>query len=155
MTTKDTEYQTKLFEQLMVLFEDVNASRYCSDLWLQLQLMDDVYDEGKTTSKEEALQLINLSLVEIPNNPFYKAYYSQLNAFNHSIFLQWASANKMETEKRDLDKAYMLRAFVVQVFHYVGALLKGTQFAFDNSDIFQALYGETFNDYVEEFKQVA
>lgn len=146
---KDTVQYDKIVSELMPIFHDHLAVKFCADFWLQLQLLDDVYD-GDEISDEEALKLVKLSLIEIPSNPFYVNYGQQLQPLISSLYLQWNAANKLEEQKRDLEKAYMLRAFVIQLFHYCSAIMHGIDYA-DSVD-FQGFYGETFTEYVKEFK---
>jgi hypothetical protein len=145
---KDTEQYNQVFNSLIPVL-DVPGAKFCADLWLQLQLLDDVYDRDELT-KEESLKLVKLTLIDIPNNPFYRSYAIRLNPLMESLYLQWTSANRLEEEKRDLDKAYMLRAFIIQVFHYCSAILHGIDYA--ESMDFQQFYKEKFNDYKREFE---
>lgn len=151
MSLKDQSSYLKLKEHLDLLLKDEFAVKYCCDLWLQLQLFDDIYDEG-VLDKESSLKLIQLSMVEIPNNPFFVRFQPYLQPLQYSLFLQWVSANKEEDTKGALHKAYMLRAFIFQIVHLCSSLLFGVEYAKENSQVFQELYGETFEEYQEEFK---
>lgn len=138
-----------LKENLSNFLQDDNATAFCMTLFDISQGFDDIYDEGQL-SKKDTLKLISKTLIELPNNPFFCAYKHKLQPLLESYFLQWKSANAIESSRGDLHKAYMLRAFIYQIFHYCAYIL-GRDVP---EELFQDLYGETFKEYSMEFLDV-
>lgn len=155
MKEKDLDNSKIIYENLEFLLGDKNAVEFCINLWQISQLFDDIYDEGGI-SKEECIDLIFRTMTILPQNKFYNAYRLELQPLINSMFIQWISANKIEENKDEtmLEKSYMLRAFIFQIFHYCAMLLKGSEFALSESIDFQKCYGETFEDYKKEFVEV-
>jgi hypothetical protein len=153
MPFKEKDIQnSKIIEQnLIPLLEDGAAVNFCVTLFQIAQYFDDIYDEGKL-EKNECLDLIFKSLFELPANLFYSAHQDKLQPLIVSMFLQWVSANEIEEQKGELEKSYMLRSNLYQIYHFCGLLLKGKDYAINNALTFQGLYGEKFNDYKEEIK---
>lgn len=153
MKEKDLNNSAIIYDQLLILLEDKGAVDMCVLLFKISQLFDDIYDEGKL-EKSEALELMYMVMVDLPQNRFYSTFQGKLQPLIESFILQWMSANNLEDKKEQLEKSYMLRAFLFQIFHFSAMVLKGKDFAIENSDIFQKMYGETFNEYVKEFSNV-
>jgi len=151
MNHKDSEGYRRLEEQLRVLLVDESAVKYCCDFWLQAQLLDDVVD-GDEVPFDSAHKLVQLVMGDLKFNPFYQRFQSYLAPVELSFYLQWVASDRLERSKKDLHKAFMLRAAIFQIFHLCAALLHGVEYAVENSVIFQDLYGETFEEYSEEFK---
>lgn len=133
------------------LLVNENAVTFCMDLFQVSQLFDDSYDN--TLTKEQTYELLELTMVKIPQNPFYQAFFNKLQPLFESNILQWQSANMIEEgdNKESLEKSYMLRANIYQIFHYCAKLLFGSEYAQQNSFNFQVLYGEKLEEYKKEF----
>jgi len=150
MKEKDLKNSAIIYDELLILLEDKSAAEMCTLFFKISQLFDDIYDEGKL-EKTEVVELMYMTMVDLPQNGFYNTFQYRLQPLVESFILQWMSANNLEDKKEQLEKSYMLRAFLFQIFHFSAMVLKGRDFAIKNSDFFQKLYGETFNEYVKEF----
>jgi hypothetical protein len=149
----DLKNANHIKENLDILINDVYAVDFCVLLFEISQLFDDVYDEGNI-SKEEAFELMWKTMVKLPSNPFYKSYMGKLTPMIESYILQWMSANTLEDKKEMLERSYMLRAFLFQIFQFCAMLVHGESYAIEKAYLFQKLYGEKFEDYIKEFVNV-
>lgn len=149
MKSEDIQKSQIIYDNLIALLGDEPATRFGVLLFEISQLFDDIYDDGGL-EKKETVELIFKTMVELPQNHFYNTFKAQLQPLVTSMFLQWISANQYEIEKRGLEKAYMLRAFLFQIYQFCGMLLKGKDFAMNEALVFQDCYGEEFNEYKRE-----
>jgi hypothetical protein len=147
MKEQDLQNSQIIRENLNELLGDMSAVEFCVLLFQISQLFDDIYDDG--VSKDECLELIMKTMVYLPSNNFYRTFQSQLQPLITSMFLQWMSANKIETQgiEGELEKSYMLRAFIYQIFHFCAILLNRDI----DGELFQKMYGEKFEEYKREF----
>lgn len=73
-----------------------------------------------------------------------------------SAILQWETANILETgDKKDRDKAYMLRASLYQIIHYCAYLIGGLQWANEVGPDIWRFYEEDIDTYLERKKKNA
>jgi hypothetical protein len=148
MKSEDIHNSEIIASHLESLLEDGAAINFCVLLFQIAQLFDDVYDDK--LEKRECLDLIFKTMVELPNNLFYSTYKDKLQPLIESMFLQWISANAIEKTKQDLERSFVLRANLYQIYHFCAMLLKGKDFAIASALAFQSIYGEKFNDYKKE-----
>lgn len=153
-----TKHIDQLRIDLALLLKDENAVNFCMDLYESSQLFDDAYDD--VLAQNEVYKLLELTMVKIPNNPFYRVCFNKLQPLLESYVLQWQSSNKIEArqlvvsdekEQELFNKAYSLRAYIFQIFHYCAKLLHGDKYAENQAIYFQLLYGETLENYKKEF----
>jgi hypothetical protein len=138
-----------LRENLSNLLKNEEAVNFCCDVFDIAQGFDDIYD--KDADKKGVYDLLWLTIFRLPHNQFFSTFRAQLDPLLMSLLLQWQSANVLEENKGDLNKAYMLRAFFYQLCHFCAALLHGFAYAQEQSVNFQSLYGESFAEYSKEF----
>jgi len=152
MKEQDIRNANIIRENLSVLLEDNSAVDFCVTLFEISQLFDDIYDEG-LLARKEVIDLIFKTIIHLPNNQFYSTFKNKLQPLIESYFLQWMSANSIEEfdGEKQLEKSYMLRAFIFQIYHFCGMLLKGKDFAISEAVVFQNCYGEKFEEYKKEF----
>lgn len=120
------------------------AVALCMDLLLVAHAWDDLIDEDKGLSEQEIDEAFLCALVSIPANPFFAQNSQYLLPVFHSVWLQWKVANVFEREKQqhDMEKAYMLRASIYQVFQMVALLCGGRDWAVEVGPEVWRLYGE-------------
>jgi hypothetical protein len=131
---------------------DQSAVALCLDLLAVAHTWDDLVDGDKPVPPTEVNTVFKKLLIDIPRNPFYRAFQDQLMPLFQNVFLQWQAANVFEAEKTDLPKAYMLRAGIYQVFAYVAWLIGGDDHAALVSPQVWRLYGEKLDAFEEEMK---
>lgn len=152
MKEKDLQNSDIIAGNLSALLGDDSAVEFGVLLFQISQLFDDIYDDG-ILGRKECLDLIFKTMVELPQNNFYNSFKYKLQPLVESMFLQWMSANAIEEfeGERQLEKSYMLRAFLFQIYQFCGMLLKGKDFAISEALVFQNCYGEKFEEYRKEF----
>jgi hypothetical protein len=139
--------------QLMFYMKnDSNAVDFCVRLMELVQVWDDLIDRDKAVSGQQINDAFLTALVEIPLNPFYRENVSALAPVVLSAYLQWKAANAMEAglEVADLEKSFMLRASVLQVWLFSCFLVGGDEWADKVGPDIMRLYSERFNTYLKE-----
>jgi hypothetical protein len=128
------------------------AVRACLDLLEVSHLWDDVVDQDKPVDPETANRAMRKAMIDLPSNPFWSANLGMLTPVMQLAYMQWRAANELEKSvvTADLQKAYMLRASLYSVFHYVAALCGGIDHADKIGPEIYRLYGETFDTFREE-----
>lgn len=118
------------------------AYLFVSHIW------DDLID-GDEVSQENIDLAFRALLIEIPTNPLFQKYSFKLLPVLTSVYTQWVTANQFEASKVQLEKAYMLRASIYQLFVTLAEITGGLDWAVKISPDVYSLYGES----VEELKQ--
>lgn len=127
------------------------AVRACMDVLEVAHLWDDVVDQNKDIDKEAANRAMRKAMIDLPSNPFWAAHLGMLMPVMQLAYLQWRSANVLEVSAvtADVQKAFMLRASLYSVFHYVAMICGGIDHADQIGPEIYRLYGETFDTYRE------
>lgn len=113
-----------------------------------VHLWDDMVDGDKSIAAANANAAMRKAMIDLPSNPFWFNNSGILQPILQSCYLQWIAANVLEKEQQagDVEKAYMLRASVYQLFHIVAALCGGMAWAEQIAPEIYRLYGETVKD---------
>lgn len=126
---------------------NAEAVSFASVLWSAAQEWDDLEDQGHC--RHNAL-LSWLSFGK-ENTPYFMRNQHLLRASMLSMYLQWRAANTLERGAReDVDKAYMLRAAIYQVFHVIAWIEGGDDWAAEVGPEIYRTYGETPDDLWKE-----
>lgn len=122
-----------------------SAMRFCADMVEVAHVWDDLVDCDKPVSSTSANAAFRKLMLEIPSNEFYRANFAFLHPVLVMIWAQWEAANAMETHpfKNDIEKCYMLRASLYQLFHACAVLCGGLDWAAEIGPEVYRLYGET------------
>jgi hypothetical protein len=129
----------------------VEAVRYLLDLYLVIQAWDDFVDETPMARVQKD-SAIYASLVGIPVNPFYIQNASILLPLISNCVLKWKAADTAEREGGNLHLAYGWRAGYFEVVLQVILIVHGFEVAMKNAHEVMKLYGESFEDYSQEFQ---
>ena len=129
----------------------LSAQQWLLDFWDVLQGLDDWRDNDSVDSNEKE-KVIYQVMVAMPSNLFFQQYANHLLPIMSNLVLKWIGANKLEDNKEELNKAYMWRAAYYDLILEVVYLVHGYKDAALASDYVAKMYGETFEDYVKEFK---
>jgi hypothetical protein len=129
----------------------LSAQQWLLDFWDVLQGLDDWRDNDSVDSNEKE-KVIYQVMVAMPSNLFFQQYANHLLPIMSNLVLKWIGANKLEDNKEELSKAYMWRAAYYDLILEVVYLVHGYKDAALASDYVAKMYGETFEDYVKEFK---
>lgn len=129
------------------------AADWLADLFLVIQRIDDIADEG-SIPRNELNGLLWTSLVALPANPFFQQHAHSLIPLLQSMILKWQASDYVERHgmRELLPKAYMWRASYYDVVLHVFLLVHGQEMATENAWRVMAMYGETLKDYLAEFE---
>ena len=143
-----------LTEVLMDVLKNEDAVRLCINVWEAWELFDDAYDDK--LSKDEVYRLLEITMVLIPNNIFYRTFRDKLQPIVELNIMNWHTSNNIEENSlnfndKDHEKlfyhSYILRSFITQLFSYCVRLLHGDKYCYDNSARLQLLFNNTFEEY--------
>ena len=79
--------------------------------------------------------------IELPSNPLYQQNIDKLVPVLTNVYAQWAVANTFEASKEQLNKAYMLRASVYQIFITLAEIIGGLSWVEQIGPKIFSLYG--------------
>ena len=114
------------------------------------QVWDDLID-GDEVIKEDIDRAFKYLIYDIPVNPVYKLIPSMPDHLLN-VYLRWRDATAMESEEKpDLEKTYMLRAGIYDIFVIIAFHLFGDEWSKAVGVRIRKLYGETLASLKEEF----
>lgn len=137
---------------LAACVRDSAGVEFCVRLMELIHVWDDLTD-GDPAENDDVHRAFTDALTGFDANPFFLAFQSSLRPLITSMILQWHDANALEAEASlsGLRKAYMLRAFVIQVWAYCAFLTGGMEHYRRVGPVIQGLYTEDWDTYIEEF----
>jgi hypothetical protein len=142
-------------ENLLIHFNNLklplNAQLWLTDFWDVIQGLDDWRDNDTVDSTEKE-KVIYQVMVALPSNSFFQQHANHLLPIVSNLVLKWIGANRLEDNKEEFHKAYMWRAAYYDLVLEVVRLVHGYVEASIASEYVAKMYGETFEDYVKEFK---
>jgi hypothetical protein len=112
---------------------------------------DDIID-GDNPSADRVNKAFRMCLIDVNNNQFYASYQYELRPVIMSVILKWLDANELEKNKEHLEKAYMLRAGLYDLFAHIAYIIGGQDWYNQVGVDIRKLYGEEFNKYEDEIK---
>ena len=134
---KDLDEQLPTFKENLNywLIGNSNAIVFCLDMIKAIHLWDDLIDKDNELKDEEINDVFTFLMVDMPMNPFYAVNQRDIAPMMNTIILKWHTANVFEKEKEvnDVDKAYMLRAELYQLFVLCATLIGGREWGRDMS----------------------
>ena len=149
----EPKYELALRQFLDVIMKgNRNAVDLCVTLFGVAQVWDDLIDD--CASERDINKAFVAALVEIPTNPIAQMM-PELPYHIYNVFLRWRDATAIEDNQPsddDLHKCYMLRAGLYDIFALIAAKLYGDDYAAEVGPQIRRLYGETFQEYSQEFK---
>jgi hypothetical protein len=151
---KDLDEQLPTFKENLNywLIGNSNAIVFCLDMIKAIHLWDDLIDKDNELKDEEINDVFTFLMVDMPMNPFYAVNQRDIAPMMQNIILKWHTANVFEKEKEvnDVDKAYMLRAELYQLFVLCATLIGGRQWGREMSVSIWRLYGESVKELKKE-----
>jgi hypothetical protein len=141
------------FEELFkhIFLGRLDAIRLATIYVCAFHIWDDFIDEDPI-AKETVNDLFKALLLELPTNQLYVSNLVILRPIIFSIYTQWHTANTFERNKEQLEKAYMLRAGMYQLFVILAELVGGTDWAEEVSPLIFSTYGEDLAEFMQEVK---
>ena len=153
---KDLDKQLPTFKENLNywLIGNSNAIVFCLDMIKAIHLWDDLIDKDNELKDEEINDVFTFLMVDMPMNPFYAVNQRDIAPMMQNIILKWHTANVFEKEKEvnDVDKAYMLRAELYQLFVLCATLVGGREWGREMSIHIWRLYGESVKELKKEVK---
>lgn len=134
--------------KILSLPED--ASLFLLDLYEAIQFFDDIQDHDTISNVSV---MANKILVELPMNPFYRQNINLIYPLINIQILKWSAANQKEESGKADEKSYVWRAGYYDIVLLVYEIVFGIQKALKNSALILDIYGETYQEYKEEFKR--
>lgn len=128
-----------------------DAVRWLLDLFHAFQIFDDFAD-GDAVDRNDLNALIWNTLVGMQQNPFYTTNAYCLSSIVGLNILKWQASDTVERSENADAKSYVWRAGYYDIVLAVVQLCHGPVFAAQNAHIVLGLYGETYEDYIKEFK---
>ena len=128
-----------------------SAVQWLLDLFHAFQIFDDFADGDKVDRNDLNILIWN-TLVGMQQNPFYAANSYCLSSIVGLNILKWQASDTVERSGNADAKSYVWRAGYYDIVLAVVQLCHGPIFAAQNAHIVLGLYGETYDDYMKEFK---
>ena len=139
-----------------VFFERIyNGHTGASQLSFQLiqvsQTWDDLIDKDKPCTDKDINSAFINSLFTMQQNPLWHQCALSHHIFN--VYLRWCDATAIETSSPsddDLNKCYMLRAGMYDLFAIIAYHIGGDDWAAIVGPEIRRFYGEKLNEYKEQ-----
>ena len=133
------------------LYLPFDAVQWLLDLYHAFQIFDDFAD-GDAVDRKDLNLLIWNTLVGMQQNSFYMQNSFRLLPVISVNILKWQASDTVERAGNADAKAYVWRAGYYDIALTVVEICHGPIFAAQNAHIVLGLYGETYDDYMKEFK---
>jgi len=151
---KDVTEQLPVFKENLDywLIGNTQAVQFCLDMIKAIHLWDDLIDKDTKIEDEDINEVFTFLMVDMPMNPFYVLNQRDIAPMMNTIILKWHTANVFEKEKKvnDVDKAYVLRAELYQLFVLCATLIGGREWGRDMSVNIWRLYDESVKELKKE-----
>ena len=128
-----------------------DASNLLVMIYDAFQVFDD-YADGDEVERKELDALIWNTLIAIPQNPFYIRNSNAFWPVLATAILKWQGSDTAERKGKANAKSFVWRAGFYDIVLMVCALHHGSEWTANNAQIVMEMYGETLEDYMEEFK---
>lgn len=115
------------------------------------QTWDDLIDKDKPVSDESINGMMLDLLVNLPRNPFWRAFRDELQPIIEQCIIDWMSANTLEKAYRhDRTLAFVLRDNLAAVAIRCATIIGGMQWAIEVApEIRRTLHDEPLDEYLE------
>lgn len=127
-----------------------SAVDWLMSLFHAIQIFDD-YADGDPVSRKDLDKTIWETLASMPTNPFYLQHAFTLGPAVGMMILKWQGSDKAEREGKADARSYMWRAGFYDVVLAAVQCAHGPEVATLVSHQVMELYGETWEEYREEF----
>lgn len=129
------------------------AKQLSFDLIQVSQTWDDLIDKDIEVSDDQINSAFIKSIFEMQANPLWHQMGMAYHVLN--VYLRWRDATIIERSQHsddDLNKCYMLRAGMYDLFVLIAYFLFGDEWAKIAGPVVRRFYGETLEDYKKEIK---
>lgn len=126
-----------------------DAVDWLMGLWRVTQVFDDVAD-GDPVERPDLDAAIWDALAGMPANPFFQRHQAWLIPATSQMVLKWQVSDRVEREGKASERSFIWRAGFYDVVLMVAAIVHGPNL--DVAATALGLYGEEFQEYMEEMK---
>lgn len=144
-------------DSLVSFFDEIyQGNKAAIDLSMMLFLVSQVWDDvvdGDDLDRSSLNDAFTMAMISIPTNPVYLSV-PALPFHIYNVFLRWRDSTEIENNSpsdADLNKCYMLRAGIYDIFVLIAAALYGDNYAKEIGPKVRRFYGENLIDYKSEF----
>jgi hypothetical protein len=131
-----------------------DAANWLVMVWEAFQTLDDCVDAGESAAlptRKDLNALIWNSLVAMPSNPFFLKHQVVLNTAMGTQILKWQASDYAERHGQADARSFVWRAGYYDLVLLVVQLCNPPAAAHRLAPVVMAMYGESFEDYQEEF----
>ncbi len=109
------------------LKDNPDAIELANDYLIVSQIWDDLHDQDKPVTTAKIDYMMQLALVEIPQNRFFQQHYLELMPMVQHSLLTWMDANALEAngDERDLQVAYIIRSVTTDLMIHMAGIIGG------------------------------
>lgn len=147
------EHRDSFLSAFDYFFDNADASNLCLMLLEVAHIWDDLIDKDKVVDSDDINTVFRYLVYDIPINPIYRRIPS-LPDYMLNVYLQWRDATSIESgspSDDDLNKCYVLRAGIYDIFSIVAYFMRGDEASKEIGPSIRRLYGEKLTEYKEEF----
>lgn len=137
------------------LKEDALAVDCVLKLFQVAHLLDDLVDGDKEPTPDEIVGAFWLSLVDLPDQPFYVRHGAAIRPVLATALVNWLGANKLEADGDEaaLQIAFVLRSSYVDLVTLAALIVGGVGWAAEiTPEIRRWVHSEGFETYVANLK---
>lgn len=102
-----------------------DAAVFIEQFFYACHLWDDLIDGDKARGAEEINMAFWVLMVSIPENPFYRQHFAELQPLIVAAINDWHTANELEREPEGRDIAYTLRCSIITIISHCAYLCGG------------------------------
>ncbi|MFW5489148.1 MAG: hypothetical protein ACNI3A_12165 [Desulfovibrio sp.] len=145
---------TQLEQMTGFLRGDMQAVKFCDDLFALTQTWDDLVDGDREVTPETVNRAFWRALVELPQNPFYQRYMRELHPVLRGFFNDWFDANALEDgDVHERTLSFVLRDAIGGIVGQCAYLVGGYEWMRQVSpDIRRMIHDEHLEDYLRGLK---
>lgn len=151
----NNDHKSAFNDLFKVIYKDDEDAIRISLLLVEVaDIWDDLVDRDKDVPSSLIDKAFVSALFELQRYPLWFNAGLQHHVLN--VYLRWRDATAIETDSNatddDLNKCYMLRAGLYDIFVVIAYHLFGDDYAREVGPVVRRFYGETLKDYKEEMR---
>lgn len=110
------------------LKDNSDAIQLANDYSTVSQIWDDLHDGDKPVTRAQVDYMMQLSLIDIPRNPFFQSHYLELMPMVQHCLFTWMDANTLEAkgDDTDLQVAYIIRSVTTDLIIHMAGIIGGS-----------------------------
>lgn len=130
-----------------------DAAEFLQKVWSSIQFFDDLAD-GDSVSRAEVNTVLWDHFIGFSGNTFFCQHHQELKGALATMILKWQASDEAERAGAADAKSYMWRAGFYDVALLTVLLCHGYEATLPACRPMMDFYGETLEEYLEEFKDV-